>query len=221
MSTSGSRARSRRKSYHHGDLQAALLRTAGKILEKEGVEALRLREVARRAGVSHNAPYRHFPQREALLAALAAEGFEWLGAAQRKAAEAGGLRGMGEAYVSFALAHPQRFRLMFGGQIPIARHARLREVATRTFDGLSGALAAGVPEAQGARDASLAAWALVHGLAQLLLGDRIAATARQGRAEAQFIRDVLGTTRFAAGTANHVAVGTANQAAAGPAQPPA
>ena len=197
--------RRRQSSYHHGDLQAALIRAAGKMLEKEGVEALKLRELARRAGVSHNAPYRHFPQREALLAALAAEGFEWLGAAQRKAAQVGGLRGMGEAYVGFALAHPQRFRLMFGGQIPIAKHARLREVATRTFDGLSGALAARVPEAQGARDSSLAAWALVHGLALLLMGDRIAPAAIGGRDRDAFVRDVLGSIRFAGRTAQPLA----------------
>lgn len=213
--------RRKKHSYHHGDLRAALIRAAGKMLEKDGVEALKLREVARRAGVSHNAPYRHFAEREALLAALAAEGFEWLGAAQRKAAGAGGLRAMGEAYVHFALAHPQRFRLMFGGQVSIARHARLREVATKTFAGLSGALSARLPEAQGARDASIAAWALVHGLAQLLLGDRIAAAAKQGRDDAAFVRDVLASIRFVVGTANQVAVGTANQAAVGPAQPPA
>ena len=197
MSTS----KRRKRSYHHGDLQTALLRAAGKMLEKEGVEELKLREVARRAGVSHNAPYRHFPQREALLAALAAEGFEWLGAAQRNAARAGGLRGMGEAYVAFALAHPQRFRLMFGGQIPIARHARLREVATQSFAGLSGALAARVPEAQGGRDASVAAWALVHGLALLLMGNRIAPSALDGREREAFVRDVLASIRFVVGPA--------------------
>ena len=209
MPTSGRKKRS----YHHGNLEAVVLRAAGNILEKEGVEALSLRQVARRAGVSHSAPYRHFREREALLAALAEEGFEALGAAQREAGLAGGLRGMGEAYVSFALAHPQRFRLMFGGQIPIARHARLREVATRTFDGLSGALAARVPEAQGARDASLAAWALVHGLALLLMGNRIAPAALSGRGRDAFVRDVLASIRFVVGTAKQVAVG--------PAQPPA
>ncbi len=197
MSTSSSD----KKTYHHGDLEAALTAAAGKILEKEGVEALSLREVARRAGVSHNAPYRHFPEREALLAALAAEGFGMLAQAQQAAASSGGLRAMGEAYVLFALAHPQRFRLMFGGQVSIAKHARLREVATKTFAGLSGALATRVPEAQGARDASIAAWALVHGLAQLLLGDRIASEAKRGRDDAAFVRDLLSTVRFAAGAA--------------------
>jgi AcrR family transcriptional regulator len=208
MSTSTSA----RRGYHHGNLPAALLRGAGKILEKEGVEALALRTLARRIGVSHAAPYRHFRDRDSLLAALAAEGFAMLGRAQREAAAAGGLRAMGEAYVRFALMHPQRFRLMFGGQLKIARHAALREVALKTFEGLSGALAARVGDAPGARDASIAAWALVHGLAQLLLGERIAPAARQGRSEAQFIHDVLGTTRFAAGTAAPAAAGAAQPA---------
>ena len=198
MSTLGRRKRS----YHHGDLDAALIRAAGKILEKEGVEALSLREVARRAGVSHNAPYRHFPDREALLAALAADGYAMLGRAQREAAATGGLRGMGEAYVRFALQRPQLFRLMFGGQVRISKHPVLREVATQTFAGLSGALAARLPEAQGARDASIAAWALVHGLAHLLLHDRIAPAALNDRSGDQFVREVLGTIRFATGPAN-------------------
>jgi AcrR family transcriptional regulator len=209
MSTSSRKKRS----YHHGDLEAALVWAAGKLLEKEGVEALKLREVARRAGVSHNAPYRHFPDREALLAALAADGYAMLGRAQREAAVASGLRGMGEAYVRFALEHPQRFRLMFGGQLRISKHPALREVATKTFVGLSGALSAHVPGAQGARDASIAAWALVHGLAQLLLEDRVALAVRSGRSREQFVRDVLASIRFVVGTANQVAVGTA--------QPPA
>lgn len=217
MSTS----KRRRRTYHHGDLEVALIRAAGNSLEKEGLGALSLRQAARRAGVSHSAPYRHFADRETLLAALAAEGFAMLGQAQRAAAAAGGLRAMGEAYVLFALAHPQRFRLMFGGQVPIARHARLREAATRTFEALSGALSAKLPEAQGARDASIAAWALVHGLAQLLLEDRIAAAARRGRSEAVFVRDVLGSIRFVVGPAIPVAGGTVNQVAGGPAQPPA
>ena len=191
----------RKRHYHHGDLPAALSRGAGKIIEKEGLEALTLRTLARRTGVSHAAPYRHFRNRESLLAALAVEGFATLGRVQREAAATSGLRGMGEAYVRFALEHPQRFRLMFGGQLAIAKHPQLREVATKVFEGLSGALSDRVPQAQGARDASIAAWALVHGLAQLLLGDRIAPAAKRGRADAVFVRDVLATLRFAAGTA--------------------
>ncbi|HTP60599.1 MAG TPA: TetR/AcrR family transcriptional regulator [Burkholderiales bacterium] len=208
MSTS----KHRKRRYHHGDLRVALLRTAGKILEKERLEALTLRTLARRTGVSHAAPYRHFRDRESLLAALAAEGFAMLGKAQREAAAAAGLRGMGEAYVRFALEQPQRFRLMFGGEVPIGRHPALREVATRAFDALSGALAAHVPEARGARDQSIAAWALVHGLAQLLLEGRVDASARGDRSEAQFTSDVLATVRFAAGSASRAPVGAAPSA---------
>src|SRR5258706_3429757 len=193
-----------KRGYHHGDLPAALLQAAGKILEKEGVEALTVRALTRRAGVSHTAPYRHFPDREALLAALAAEGYAMLGSAQREAAATHGLRGMGEAYVRFALEHPQRFRLMFGGQLRIARHPALREIASKTFEGLAGALAARVPRAQSARDASLAAWALVHRLAQLLLEDRIASAARAGRSREAILRELLGTVRFVAGAAPSV-----------------
>ena len=187
-----------KRQYHHGDLRGSVLRAAGKLLEKQGVEGLKMRELARRAKVSHTAPYRHFAEREALLAALAAEGFGMLGQAQREAAAAGGMRAMGEAYVRFALAHPQRFRLMFGGQVPMEKHPQLREVATRAFAGLSGALSARVPEAQGAGDSSIAAWALVHGLAQLLLGERIPPAAKRGRDGTAFVRDVLGAIRFAA-----------------------
>ena len=74
--------------YHHGDLRKALLRSSSRILEKEGLTGLSLREAACRAGVSHNAPYRHFPDRERLLAGIAAEGFAILGEALRSSSAA-------------------------------------------------------------------------------------------------------------------------------------
>ena len=184
--------------YHHGNLRAALLRAAGKRLEKHGLSALSVRAAARRAGVSHNAPYRHFPDRESLRAALAAAGFAMLGETLQEAGAAGGLRGRGEAYVRFALSHPQRFRLMFGGEPQLAEHAVLREVATRVFEGLSGAFTAQIP-GQAGRDASIAAWSLVHGLALLMLDEKIAGTARQGRDAEDFVRSILSSIRFAAG----------------------
>src|SRR3954462_15476305 len=118
--------------YHHGDLPAALLRAAGRTLEKRGIGALSLRETARRAGVSHNAPYRHFSDREALLAALAAEGFAMLGERLRGKAA----REMGEAYVRFALEKPQRFRLMFGGVLSLAKSPELRSAAESAHQAL-------------------------------------------------------------------------------------
>jgi AcrR family transcriptional regulator len=166
--------------YHHGDLRTALLRTAADMLEKGGLSSLSLRELARRAGVSHNAPYRHFPDRESLLAALAAEGFELLGDALASRPR----REMGEAYVEFALTHPQRFRLMFGG------HLQLENRDRRAYESLQQAFADLGEQAQ---YAAAAAWALVHGLSHLLLDGHFA-----GEEKKQFIRNVLSTVRFSA-----------------------
>jgi AcrR family transcriptional regulator len=166
--------------YHHGNLRPALLRAAGKTLEKEGVAALSLRDAARRAGVSHNAPYRHFADRDALLAALAAEGFQMLGKAMRE--QSG--KEMGEAYVSFALAHPQRFRLMFGGVLPMGKYAELQEAASATYR----ALVEAFKDLPRPEVAAAAAWSLVHGLANLLLDGHLAGTSAA---------EVLGAVRFA------------------------
>jgi AcrR family transcriptional regulator len=170
--------------YHHGDLPAALLRAAAKTLEKRGPGALSLRETARRAGVSHNAPYRHFPDREALLAALAAEGFAVLG--ERLRDQPG--RSMGDAYVRFALEQPQRFRLMFGGQLPMAKYPQLRAAA----QGAHQALVEAFKELPRPERAAAAAWSLIHGLSQLLLDGHFAPADR-----AAFVQEVLGAVRFA------------------------
>lgn len=130
------------RTYHHGDLRASILRAAAELLEKRGVAALSLRDAARRAGVSHNAPYRHFSNRGALLAALAAGGFERLREDLAAAEHEGGLRARGEAYIRFALAHPQLFRLMFGSGLSTDGDAGLREAASRAFGGLQEAIAA-------------------------------------------------------------------------------
>ena len=185
----------RRQRYHHGDLQAALLRAAGNLLEKEGIGALRLREIARRAGVSHNAPYRHFPERQALLAALAAEGFKRFRQQLDDAETQGGLHARGEAYVRFALEHPERFRLMFGSGLPFSQHPDLLEQATQAFGGLANAIAAHA--GREAPLAAIAAWALVHGLSQLLLDGRVGGAGRGERDVDDFVRAVLASIRFA------------------------
>jgi AcrR family transcriptional regulator len=157
-----------------------VLKEAGKVLEKEGLGALSLREVARRAGVSHNAPYRHFPDRDRLLAALVEEGFQKFADALAKRPR----REMGEAYVEFALAHPQRFRLMFGGTVKLEnRDRRAYEALLKSFSDLG----------DDAQYAAAAAWSLVHGLSQLLLDGHF-----EGRDRKQFVRDVLRTVRFSA-----------------------
>lgn len=172
--------------YHHGDLRSALLHAGGELLEEQGLAALSVRETARRAGVSHNAPYRHFPDRDSLLAALAAEGFRVLEAELG----ANGARERGEAYVRFALAHPNRFRLMFGGQLQTGNHPELHAAARRTYEGLVAAFT-GRPEIADPQKAAAAAWCLVHGLAQLLLDGHFPAREREA-----FVRSVLGTVRF-------------------------
>jgi AcrR family transcriptional regulator len=172
--------------YHHGDLRAALIRAGLAILAEEGAQALTVRAAARRAGVSHNAPYRHFADKEALLAAIAEEGFDALAeAVERTRAAAGAapqaqLEEAGWAYVRFALSHPNHLRVMFGSLIPGAeRPPSLAAAGERAFGVLeeivqsgqtAGVIIAGEP-----RQVALTAWALVHGLALLLLDRQVSA----------------------------------------------
>ena len=142
--------------YHHGDLRAALLTAALGLLEDD--EAFSLRAVARRAGVSPNAPYRHYQDKEALLAALATYGFAQLADRLDAATE---LTDMAAEYVAFALAHPGLFRLMYGRPTANAASRRTAEV-----------LASRLP----APALQIGAWAMVHGLAVLLLDGKLTCT---------------------------------------------
>jgi AcrR family transcriptional regulator len=160
-------------------------------MEQQGVASIGWRDLARRAGVSHNAPSRHFAGREALLAALAEEGFAMLGASLRGAKG----RELGEAYVRFALAHPQRFRLMFGGQLSFERHPGLRRQAAGACEALQRAFADLGPDAG---RAAAAAWSLVHGLSHLLLDGHFAQASRDAGGPEPFARSVIGAMRFAA-----------------------
>ena len=160
-------------SYHHGDLRAALLRAADDLLQEVGAEGVTLRAVARKAGVSHAAPYRHFPSKEDLLAEIARVGFDRL--RERLAAVRGedSVRAAGAEYVRFAVEHPARFDLMFGPYITdYQRHPELGRSAAAAFaelveiiaaEQLEGRVAAGPAEAH-----ATFAWSAVHGLATLL-----------------------------------------------------
>lgn len=162
--------------YHHGDLRAAVIAAGLKRLEAGDSAELGLRALARDVGVSATALYRHFPDKEALLDALADEGLRRLGALQAQAwLKAGGgvagFKATGIAYVRFAHDEPALFRLSFTRQMPDRKEGGDGgEVAYNL-------LRAGVGEAlPGARDpdtAALHAWALVHGLAMLILDRRI------------------------------------------------
>src|ERR1700709_1883173 len=111
------------RGYHHGDLRNGLLEAARCILEEQSLSALTLRAVARRAGVSHAAPYRHFPNHEALLVELGVEGFQELRqyiveAAKITGPESDRIANIGAAYMRFVAKRPAVARLMFGSQLP-------------------------------------------------------------------------------------------------------
>src|SRR3990172_4249902 len=157
--------------YHHGDLRAALLATALQILKKDGLAGLSLRELARRAGVSHQAPSHHLGTRGPLLAALAGEGFDLL-AAELERVQAGardpvqGAQRTGVRYVTFAAANPERFRLMFGAEIGLrAPYPALDEAAQRVFTLLVRPFGLGPgPRGRAPGAVVLTLWSTVHGL---------------------------------------------------------
>jgi AcrR family transcriptional regulator len=168
----------RRARYHHGDLRRALIGQAEALVAEHGVAALTLRELARRSGVSQAAPYRHFPSKQALIAAVAEEGFGEMLARVRLALDRAPRRAparlgaLGAAYVRFAVDHPARFRVMFGREVAESHgFPGLWSVAQEGFGLLVGEIVAaqkaGVLPGRDPRRAALAAWSAVHGLALL------------------------------------------------------
>jgi AcrR family transcriptional regulator len=180
MSADGNSVNIEKKPYHHGDLRATLIAEGLRLLAERDAESLSLREIARGAGVSPTSVYRHFPDKEALLTALAREGLAQLGAAQRAASDAvgggdAGFRETGRAYVRFALAHPALFRLIFAS--PALVPAKGEHPAGSEAGDLLHANAARRAEQDGGEAGvrAMQAWALVHGLAMLMLDGQIPA----------------------------------------------
>lgn len=164
------------KRYHHGDLRAALVETGLRLLAERDVEGVSLREMAREVGVSATSVYRHFPDKTALMAALARAGLDRLGAAQRAASgdEASGrasLAATGRAYVRFALANPALFRLIFTSSAQLLAAGEVE--ATRLLRANVAANLPGDADPDRIRAGSLRAWALVHGLAMLMLDGQL------------------------------------------------
>ena len=173
-----------KETYHHGDLRSALLKQAVQLISKGGVAQLTLREVSRKAGVSHTAPYRHFKDKNALLAAVAGEGFLLL---EKEMAEVSvgrigleRLHAMGIAYVSFANQNPYSYRVMFGPELQrrevnaeealkVAARAPLAvlEVAIRECQ------AAGLMKKREPQELALICWSMVHGLAGLTIDGQL------------------------------------------------
>ena len=160
--------------YHHGDLPRALLATAIDVIEEVGPGALSLREVARRAGVSHAAPAHHFGDKAGLLTAVATEGYRLVRQALIDAAEkTGDFREVGVAYVTFARTHRAHFDVMYRPELyhaddPVLTEAR--EAASATLYGPATELTG---EAASGALAGVAAWSLMHGFATLWLNGNL------------------------------------------------
>ena len=180
--------------YHHGDLHNACVRAALELLEAEGLEAVTLRGVAERAGVSRSAPYRHFSDKRALLAAAAEQGFKLLTDAIRQANQAAGpdpaarVAAGCRAYARFGAAHPCLYRLMFAGDFcegPLfdaekspeqSEFPALAAAGDAAYDVLIGELtdaqAAGAVRLRDPKAQALVVWAAIHGLMSLYLDNR-------------------------------------------------
>ncbi|MCJ0762967.1 TetR/AcrR family transcriptional regulator [Variovorax terrae] len=176
MASPGRRRNAPKSAYHHGDLPRALVDAAQQLIEAGGGARLTLREAAQAAGVSVAAPYRHFADREALLAAVLAKGFRELAHRtdedRRAASDAmAGLMAVGLAYVRFAADHPAIYRLMFGAECDKAAHPDLmaagHEALTVLIEAVATCKAAGLIGDADVQQVALAGWSLSHGLASL------------------------------------------------------
>ncbi len=170
-----------RDRYHHGDLRSALLEAAVEAIAEKGLHGLSLRECARRLGVSHAAPYRHFPDKDHLLAAIAEQGFGWLIEAGQEAmaglddAEER-IRAYGLAYVRFAVAHPEHLRVMFASEIADdAIGPECQAAGDAAFELLRSTSAEllGDPGEGEELPTALSFWSVAHGFSMLLIDGRI------------------------------------------------
>lgn len=180
----------RERTYHHGDLRRAVLTAALDVIATEGPTGLSLRDLARRAGVSHAAPAHHFKDRTGLLTAVAAEGYALFADALTGAPD---LRERGVAYVRFAATHPAHFQVMFQPDLYRTDDPDLLAARARATDALRAGVADLPPDGRGEDDrlAGVAAWSLAHGFATLLLSGNLA-EALEGRDPEEAFRSLTG-----------------------------
>lgn len=172
------------KPYHHGDLHEEILCAACRLLEENNIASLSLREIAKEVGVSHTAPYRHFKDKESLLAGIAGLGFDRL-TEQLTAAVTSNpgdpvkqLIEAGQKYVSMAQQRPQCTQLMFGGILPCDdTYPELRASGDSAFEGLLSIIiegqALGVFKPGDIKMMALTAWSGIHGLSMLIIGGNL------------------------------------------------
>ena len=184
-----------KQSYHHGNLREQLMDVAVVHLRKHGTEKLSLRAIARDLGVSQTAPYRHFKDKDALLAALATDGFQLLTQEMNEALAAtsddaiSALQACGTAYINFARQNPEKYRLMFGRHnIDTSAYPELVSSGQASFNVLQDVIQRGINDGsfkdQPAPLVVNSAWAIVHGLATLIL-DRLEDKMPESAIEAQ------------------------------------
>jgi AcrR family transcriptional regulator len=175
---------SEKTTYHHGQLRQALINSAIDLISEKDLSNLSLREVARRVGVSHTAPYRHFKDKEALLTAVAEEGFTELTQVMTEACDRTGsdplkrLEAIGVAYVRYAIAHPIYYRVMCEAKKERShRNIDSLEAGEKAFSVLLNAIELGQMEkvirSGNSKQLAWVAWSLVHGLAMLLIDDML------------------------------------------------
>ncbi len=166
------------RGYHHGNLREALIRAALQLIAEKGAAGFTFAEAARFAGVSPAAPYRHFRDRDELMASVALRGFEQFEAALTRAWDGGrpepfaALDRLGKAYLEFARGEPAYYAAMFEAGIPVGANAQLRDASDRAFSVLRTAadkLCAAIPAAgrPPALMVALHIWAMAHGVASL------------------------------------------------------
>lgn len=175
------------RKYHHGDLKNALIQAGVEILSKEGIEGLSLRKVAQRAGVSHNAPYSHFPDKQSLIAAISTEGFKQLYDELDRAVSSyqndpkRQLQEGARAYVQFAMTHTDTFKIMFSGILEKEKeYPAFVEISLKTFQRVvnivracqaANVLGSGSPEIM-----AVTVWGQVHGIVSLALEGQVSHT---------------------------------------------
>ncbi len=170
-------------SYHHGDLKNALIQAGIEILSREGIEALSLRKVAKRAGVSHSAPYAHFADKQALVAAIAAEGYkklyEALFAAQNPQDDPlARLMATAHAYLQFALDEPDHFKITFSGSVETEQNYPEYVEQSKQCFGLvvtvvKACQSIGLFAANDTQLVAVSIWSCIHGFVQLLLANQL------------------------------------------------
>ena len=184
--------------YHHGDLKNALIQAGVEILSQDGVGGLSLRKVAQRAGVSHNAPYSHFPDKQSLIAAISTEGFKQLYSELDAAILSHPddprrqLQDGAWAYVQFAIHNTNTFKIMFSGvlekenQYPAFVEVSQKAVH-RVVDVVHACQGAGILRSASPEVMAVAVWGQIHGITSLILEGQISHTVLD-----QFeIRDII------------------------------